>query len=165
MGTRPLVVTTASFASRRLASGGAGGTTSYSTSGTSVTNGSPRSLAPSMASARRAPVWATNTGCRMPRPRWPSSRAGPSSTRCPRLVASDAEVVVAADDGADDGRLVAQAALQGDAGTNGPLAHADADVGVLFAADAAEELVQVVGDAQGPLGHGSLLARGCRRGP
>jgi hypothetical protein len=63
-------------------------------------------------------------------------------------------VVVAADDGADDARGIAEGGLERAARPDRLGTRRDADAGALFAADSGEELVQVVGDTQ-RLGHGA----------
>ena len=71
------------------------------------------------------------------------------------------DVVVAADDGADDAPRVAERGLERAARTHRLGPHRDADVGALLATDPGKELVQVVGDTQG-LAHGLLLAATAR---
>jgi hypothetical protein len=63
-------------------------------------------------------------------------------------------MVVAADDRAHDPRMVAQGRLERAPGPDRLGTHRHADRGALLAADSAEELVEIVGDAQ-RLGHGA----------
>ena len=66
--------------------------------------------------------------------------------------------VVTADDGRLDARAVAEGGFERAAGADGAGLHGDTDVGLVLAADAPEELVDVVHDAQRSA-HGAILQR------
>ena len=66
--------------------------------------------------------------------------------------------IVTADDGRLDARAVAQCGFERAARTGGAGLDGDADVGLVLAADAPEELVDVMHDAQRSA-HGAILQR------
>src|SRR5262249_11228133 len=72
-----------------------------------------------------------------------------------RLLGTLGHAVVTADHRAGDRRLRAQALLEENAWSDGARSQNGSGAGVLFAADAAEELVQIVRDA---VGHDTLLS-------